>query len=175
MATAVVGRPTRQRKKIAEKQLELRKKLWPDLDESRLWVRQKKDGFTTVPRSMPLFLKIMNELSEGMPLASTYLDLWCRSWDECFVTLNREKEMAFHAGFTGQRAVMTWRARMKKLAELGFIDLKPGPSGDMSYAIIWNPYEVIKKLHSDKHPGLVEDSYNALIGRASEIGADDLD
>lgn len=175
MTVVAVGRPTKQRKKIGQKQLELRKKLWPELDESRLWVRQKKDGFTTIPRNMPLFLKIMNELSAGMPLSSTYLELWCRSWDECFVNLNRQAEMAFEAGFTGQRALTTWRGRMRKLAQLGFIGLKPGPSGDMSYAIIWNPYEVIKKLHDNKASGLAEDSYNALIGRASEIGADDLD
>lgn len=165
------ARPAKQKKQIREKQLDLRKKLWPDLDEGRLWVRQTRDGFTTIPRNMSLFLKIMNDLSAGLPVGSTYLELWCRSWDECFVTLNKPLDMAFHSGFTGQRAVNTWRTRMKKLAELGFIDLKPGSSGDMSYALIWNPYLVIKDLRDR----ISEDNYNTLVARAIEITADDLD
>ena len=45
----------------------------------------------------------------------------------------------------------------------------------MSYSLIWNPYEVIKKHHDAKHPGITMDAYNALLARAVEIGADDFD
>lgn len=45
----------------------------------------------------------------------------------------------------------------------------------MSYALILNPYLVIRRLHDQKRPGLREDKYNALIERAGEIGAEDFD
>ena len=59
--------------KIAEKQRQLRQKLWPDLDESKLWVRTQKSGFTTIPRTMPLILQIMDAMSKGKPVSTTYL------------------------------------------------------------------------------------------------------
>ena len=98
-----------------------------------------------------------------------------RAFDESFVTLSKPREMAFHSGFVGQRAERTWRGRMRILAELGFIDLQPGPSGPMSYALIFNPYLVIRRHHDQGHPGVREDKYNALIERAGEIGATDFD
>src|SRR5689334_16162213 len=93
-----------QHRKVVEKQLLLRSKLWPHLDEGRLWVRTKQAGFTTIPRTMPLILHIMDAMSKGKPVSSTYLELWCRAFDECFVTMNRPLELAFHSGFAGQRA-----------------------------------------------------------------------
>lgn len=118
-------------------------------------------------------MNIMDEITKGKPVSSTYFELFCRSFDECFVVLNKPTEMAFHAGFTGQRAERTWRDRMEKLKKLGYIDIKPGPSGALSYALIYNPYLVTKLLHET---GLVtEEKFNALIMRAVEIGAEDLD
>jgi hypothetical protein len=63
---------------------------------------------------------------------------------------------------------------MKKLQELRFIDIKPGKSGPMSNAIIWNPHLVLQYHHACKTPGLMEASYNALIEWALEIGAKDM-
>jgi hypothetical protein len=86
------------------------------------------------------------------------------------VVLSKPREMAFHAGFDGQRAERTWRGRLEILADLNFIGLKEGPSGPLSYALIWNPYKVIKDHHDNKTPGLRQDKYNALLERMSEIG-----
>jgi hypothetical protein len=94
-------------------------------------------------------------------------------FDEGFVTLSKPREMAFHSGFTGQRGERTWRGRIKILADLGFIDVRPGASGPMSYALIYNPYLVIRRLHEQRHPGLRDDKYNALIERAGEVNATD--
>ena len=63
---------------------------------------------------------------------------------------------------------------MMRLNELKFIDIKPGKSGDISHVLIWNPHRVIRWHHSIKTPGLVEGSYNALLERALEIGANDM-
>jgi hypothetical protein len=162
------------KQKIREKQLKLRETLWPGLDEKRLWLRKRQDGFTTMPRTMPIMLKIMDSLSKGLPVSSTYLEIWCRAFDECFVTLNNQQNVAFHAGFSGQRALQTWKKRVHILSELGFIDIKSGPSGEISYVLILNPYDVIKKHYENKHPGIPQDMYNALSARAIEIGATDL-
>ena len=83
--------------------------------------------------------------------------------------------MAFHAGYSGQRAEQTWTDRIRILLQLGFIEVKAGPSGPLSYALIVNPYHIAKLHYSKKTPGMREDLYNALIQRANEVGADDLD
>src|SRR5882672_8579876 len=93
---------------IALRQLELRKVLWPNAKPEHLWLRAVRDGFTTIPRTLPLIFHVMDAMSKGKPVSSTYFDLWCRAYDECFVTLNKHREMAFHAGFSGQRAEQTW-------------------------------------------------------------------
>ena len=95
--------------------------------------------------------------------------------DECFVTLNRPRGMAFHAGYLEQRAEQTWTDRIRILMKLGFVQVKPGPSGELSYAIILNPYQVIKLHHKNKTAGMREDLFNGLLQRANEIGANDLD
>jgi hypothetical protein len=158
------------RNAMAQRQLELRKNLWSEATDEWLWSRHTHDGFTSLPKGMPLILSIMDDLSKGQPVSSTYLELWCRTFDESFVTLSKPREMAFHAGFDGQRAERTWRSRLDILARLNFISLKEGPSGRVSYALIWNPYKVIKDHFEKKTPGLRQDKYNALLERMSEIG-----
>ena len=158
---------------IAKKQQALRGHLWPEVDEY-LWT-PKLRGFTTIPKTMPLILKIMDEMTKGAPVSSTYLTLWCSTWDNnSFVALNRSEDMANASGFGGQRGVHTWTTRMKKLQELHFIDLKAGKSGPMSSAIIFNPHLVIQWHHEQKTPGLTEASHTSLIEWALEIGAKDM-
>ena len=124
---------------------------------------------------MPIILTVVDAMSKGKPLSSTYLELWCRVHDESFITLNKPLEHAFHAGFSGQRAVTTLRERIRTLANLRFLDVLSGPSGDLSYALIFNPYLVIKDHRSNSTPGLTQETYNALLQRVGEIGANDLD
>ena len=159
---------------INKRQLEMREKLWPGLRNAQLWMRRERDGFATVPRLMPLVMDMMNDLAgKGTPVGQTYFELWCRLYDESFLVLNRHEEMAFHAGFSGQRAVRTWRDRIRILAKLGFLDVLPGPSGDLSYALFWNPYHVLKKHHA---AGLIQQAkWLALEVRATEIKATDLE
>lgn len=156
-------------KKIHQRQLEVRGQLWPAVAPADLWNRHTHDGFSTIPSTITLIMSIMDDLA-GQPVSTTYLDLWTRAYDESFVTLSKPREMAFHAGFVSQRAERTWKLKLRALHKLHFIDLKSGPSGPESYALIWNPYLVIKWHHENKTPGLREDKYNALTVRALEIG-----
>jgi hypothetical protein len=162
--------PRAPRKKIAKRQQELRTRLWPEIGPDWVWSRHTHDGFTTLPKGMPLILSIMDDMAKGQPVSTTYLDLWCRTFEESFVTLSKPREMAFHAGFDGQRAERTWKQRLTILAELGFISLKEGPSGPASYALVLNPYKVIKWHYDAKHAGVRKDKFHALLERAIEIG-----
>ncbi len=170
--TGLVIRPPR--KKIAKRQLELRNRLWPGATQEWLWSRHTHDGFTTLPKCMPLMMSIMDDLAKGQPVSSTYLELWCRTFDENFVTLSKPREIAFHSGFFGQRAERTWRGRLKILEDLGFISLREGPSGPASYALLLNPYKVIQHHYEVKTPGLRADKYHALLERALEVGDESL-
>jgi hypothetical protein len=157
---------------IAKKQIAQREALWPG-SEPWLWHRKNNKGFATIPKTMPIILQIMDDLSNGKPLSSTYLGLWCETWDNSMANVSKHQELAHSAGFNGQRAVYTWSARMQLLHSLRFIDIKSGKSGPISQVLIWNPHKIIRWHKSAKTPGLVEANYNALIERAAEIGAID--
>lgn len=170
---ASVPRP--RRKAILERQIALRVKLWPLVTDHDLWLRNYRNGFATLPRAMPIICTILDGMTKGSPVSSTYLDLWFRVMDEMFIQLPAPQIAAFGAGFEGERAVRSWRDRMKKLHELGFIDTRPGAMGDLHYVIIFNPYHVIRRHYEAKHPAITEARYTALMARAHEIGADDMD
>ena len=158
---------------IAKKQLAQRELLWPGA-EPWLWNRKANKGFATIPKTMPIVLQIMDDLSNGKPVSSTYLGLWCDTWDNSMVNITKAQEMAHAAGFTGQRAAYTWSGRMKLLKDLYFIDYKPGRSGAISHVLIWNPHRIIRMHHAKKTPGLIEANFNALLERAIDIGANDM-
>ncbi|WP_454885345.1 hypothetical protein [Sphingomonas oryzagri] len=167
MATA------REASAIAKKQLALRDLHWPNM-EVWLWDRKTQKGFTTIPKTMPLILKIMDEMTKGAPVSSTYLTLWCNTWDNNFVVLNKPGELAHASGFGGQRGEHTWSTRVKKLQELEFIDITPGRSSPLGHAIIWNPHLILRYHHHVKTPGLTQSNYTALIETALELGITDM-
>jgi hypothetical protein len=161
-------------KKISGNQLVLRKKLWPDVKETDLWDKKKHDGWTTIPRTMPLILDIVDSLSpRGCPASGVYFDLWCRVFDENFVTLGKPLEMAFTSGFHGQRREQAWTQRIDLLDKLGFIRLAGGLSGKRSYALILNPHKVINALRRKSVANVSKDLYDALAARAVEVKAND--
>lgn len=164
----------RRFRKIVEKTIALRERHWPELVADELWSRKEFDGFTSIPRTMPLILSIIDDLTKGQPASSTYLSLWCKAFDEMYISLQNPEEMAYQAGFNGQRALRTWQLRMSALAELGFIKLAKGARGSLSHAAIPNPHFVIRRLHAQKQPGLTDAAFESLLERASEVGATDM-
>lgn len=170
---AVLEGKKKRRITVAEKRRRgIRDIIWPGLDDKRLWLREGSVGFITIPRTLPLIVEIINCMTKGAPAGAAYLELWCRSFDECYVDMDDEEGMAFATGFTGQRAVTTWRGRIRALQELGFIDVKA--KGGHTYALIYSPYQVIHQHHQTKTPGLTDDHYAALEIRVENIGANDL-
>jgi len=137
--------------------------------------RKQTKGFTSMPRTMPLMGAIMDLLAgKGKPVSTTYLELWSRADEKGFLTLSKPAETAFASGYSGERGVTTWKERIRRLEALGFITTKAGPSGDLNYVQIWNPYLIIKDHAEKKTDGLSEKHYNALIERSLDIGALDL-
>ena len=158
---------------VRKKKLKMRATLWPDVCNEHLWDRKTSDGWLTLPRAFPIILRIMDVLADkGKPVSATYLDLWCRTYDNSFVVASKPQEMAFYAGFTGQRAQHTWTVRVRQLADLGFIRLAKGATGPAHYILILNPFRVIKQYIVS---GNVSAAFeNTLTERMIEIGADDL-
>lgn len=159
---------------IAARYLQLRDQLWPGAEPS-LWDRHAHKGFATIPKTMPLILGIIDEMTKNNPASRTYLALWCATWDNSYVTLSKARDLAYASGFGSQRAEYTWGTRMKLLQQLHFIDIKPGKSGPMGHAIIWNPHMVIRWHHENKtKSGMQEGSFTALVEWALEMGAKDM-
>lgn len=166
--------PTKKQvSKIQRKKNSIRKSVWPDIDQKPLWRRDEHDGWLTVPRAMPLVLRIMDNLApKGKPVSNTYFDMWCRTYDDSFVIVSNPREMAFYAGFTGERAETTWTSRVRILEELAFIEVKGGVM-PINYVLLLNPYLAIQQHYKQ---GNVSDAlFNALQQRLVEIGEDALD
>jgi hypothetical protein len=152
-----------------ERALQMRTTNWPDVPESQLWNRSKCHGYTTIPRTLPLVMNVIDTLSKNKPAGRAYFGLWCRTYDESVVIVENPMSMAFEAGFSGERAVTTWRQRMETLRELGFIDAKPGSSGEFHFVLLYNPHWVIWKLKSR----IQTQTFMQMHDRAVDIGATD--
>lgn len=174
MATATGTPNVKQVKARASKMetiaMDMRGAAWPDVSEEHLWDRKKASGFTTMPRTMTYIMNIIDNLSKGQPAGMTYLALWCRLFYAGIVELPSEKAMALETGFTGERAVDTWRKRMRQLKSLGFIDFKAGTDHDFQWVLIYNPHHVIQRLGKKVQAAQVL----AWRQRSLEVGAKDI-
>lgn len=158
--------------KIRENYEELRNKLWPEITPDMIWQRKRSDGFSTIPRTLTLMMVMMDTLSKGRPVSTTYLELWCRRHDEAILVLHgKELDYATASGFSGERALNTWTGRMDTLEKLGFIKFAPGPGGKRAFAVILNPYHVLKR-HKSNFDAMLWNSFEA---RVLEIRAKDLE
>ncbi|WP_417471841.1 hypothetical protein [Luteimonas mephitis] len=160
---------TARRVKMAERARQQKELHFPEVHEDWLWHRTRHDGFISLPRTMPLVMEAVDALSNGHAAGKTLLTLWCRAPDHALVTIESPAVFAAEAGFTGQRAVDSWRRRMRKLVEIGFIVAKSGAAGDFHYILLKNPHWVMEWLH---HAGQVPMSiYGRFLERAMEVGA----
>ena len=165
---------TQQAKKVSkaqEKAKALRDSCWPDLDEQKLWNRKSVSGFTTIPRTLPLIMNIIDALSKNKPAGRAYFVLWCRTFDHSLLVIDNPMTLAAEAGFSGERALSTWKDRMRLLVELGFIDAKEGPAGAYHYVLLFNPHKVVWDLKNR----IQENTFRQLQTRAIEIGVKDME
>lgn len=149
----------------AQQQLDLH---FPGCPPQWLWRRKTNDGFTTLPRTMPVVMQVIDTQSKGQPAGHVLFCLWARSPDNPLVTIENPATFAAEAGFDGERAVDTWRRRMKTLQALNFISAKKGPSGDFHYVLLLNPNVAVELLWQKQlvQPGL----YGRFLDRLVEVG-----
>jgi hypothetical protein len=158
-----------KRLKMAERaqmQMELH---FPGCPSEFLWHRKTNDGYITIPRTLPIVMQAIDNQSKGKPAGHTLFCLWARSPDHPFITIESATTFAAEAGFIGERAVDTWRKRMKCLRDLSMIVTKPGPSGEFHYVLLLNPNTGLEWMRTRS---LVQDGlYSRFLDRVSEIGA----
>lgn len=170
--------------KAKQSAIDIRKLYWPEVTDEELWLLgdRKRGGFAQVPRPLSLVMNIINDITKrkygkSVPAGKTYLVLWLHHFSEGLVKIQSEADAAYEAGYDGQRNITTFRAHMKILQEIGFIDFRKGPKGPMQYVLMRSPYKVLKKLHSEKDEHgmqLVSDEqYAALLERVNDIGSRD--
>lgn len=158
-----------RRLKMAERAQLQMDALFPDVPSEYLWQRKKNDGFSTVPRTLPIAMQAIDNQTKGTPAGHTLFCLWARSPDHPLITIENPATFAFEAGFTGERAVHTWRKKMKRLSELRFILPSKGPSGDYHYVLLINPNVAVEWMRCDN---LVQDElYARFMSRVADIGA----
>ena len=92
----------------AQQQLDLH---FPHVPPTLLWRRKSNDGFTTVPRTLPIAMQAIDDTSKGSPAGHSLFCLWSRAPDNPLVTVENPATFAAEAGFTGERLVDTWRMR----------------------------------------------------------------
>lgn len=163
--------PTKRRPRPEERRTAKREQLWPGSFEY-VWCRKHQDGFATVPRLLPLVLALIRRVSPSGDPCPVYVDLWCRVFDEGFVKVTDPHAFAFSSGYSGQRALRTWRERVDTLADLGFIQVKPGAGYEVGYILLVDPLKVIAR---NKREGRLDDEeawWSAYVDRAEEIGAE---
>lgn len=160
---------TARRMKMSERSQHQMELHFPGINPVIIWHRKRNDGFITIPRTLPIIMQAIDAQTKGQPAGHTLFCLWSRSPDNAFITIENPATFAAEAGFLGERAVDTWRKRMKGLRDLKMIQSKPGPSGEFHYILLLNPNAACEWL---KGQGKIQDGlYSRFIDRLMDIGA----
>lgn len=160
---------TTKRMGMAQRAQQLLELHFSNIDARWIWRRKSNDGFTTVPRTLPIVMQALDEVSKGTPPGHVLFCLWARSPDNPMLSIENPATLAAEAGFSGERAVDTWRKRMKRLRENNMIATKPGASGEFHYVLLLNPNAALEWMRSHS---LVQDGlYGRFLERMAEVGA----
>jgi hypothetical protein len=143
--------------------------LFSDVPKEALWSNSLK-GWSWVPRTMPLILQAIRLMSKGTSAAETYFALWCNSLSESIVEMDDKPLLIAAAGYNGPSNERTWKERMKKLVELGFIKIASGKHGEISCVLIMNPHKVLQRLKAKRTAGLDEKLYNTIMEQMINCG-----
>ena len=148
----------------------MRDQLWPG-EADRLWHRRTEQGFSTIPRTLPLVMTLIDDLKgKGKDTSRVYLDLWCRQMDDSFVEVTDEDAFAYSCGYsTPGRNVRTWRERIDILRDMGFIGVRPNGSRRYGYILLYHPHKVVAEVQKSGKVSL--EWWGAFAKRATEVGA----
>ena len=157
LASTLVNPLSKPIKKAVQQRLNLREEIWPGAG-SHLWHRSTEDGYSTIPRTLPLVMTLIDQLKDkGKDAARVYLDLWCRQLDDSLVVVSDEASMAYSSGYVvPSRNLRSWRERIDLLRDLGFISVRPRGSRNYGYILLHHPHRVVQHLRAK---GLVPENW----------------
>ena len=129
----------------SEERTNLRDRFWPG---AQAWTGEDSKGWFRTPRTLPLLLILLKSkaLSGRQDPSSAYLALWARHLDSGIVEITNERELAYEAGYTGNRALRTWRERMRLLESLGFIKAQKIGNEPYRYVLMIDPVVAVEAL-----------------------------
>lgn len=78
---------TVKRLKMAERAQQQMMLHFPATPPAFFWHRLRNDGFTTVPRTLPIAMQAIDDQSKGHPAGHTLFSLWARAPDYPFLTI----------------------------------------------------------------------------------------
>jgi hypothetical protein len=152
----------------AAKREQLRDSFWPNAS-TLVWNRKSEKGFCTVPRTLPLLLSLIKDLTKKLDASRVYLDLWCRVFDEGLIEVRDEEAHAYASGYgSPKRNIRTWQERIKTLEEFGFIKTKPSGSKKYGYILLIHPHRVVEDLKAKNQ--ISDKWWGAYVQRATEVG-----
>lgn len=164
-----------KRDRRKEQALAIRNATWPEVRPEKLWILDgKRGGFAQVPRTLSLLMNIIKDTvkkktGKTSAASNTYLVLWLHSYGEGIARVENEEEVAFEAGYGGERSKSTFRGHMKVLEDLGFITHAGGARSPYEWVLLYNPYQVLHNLNTQN---LVEErQYTAMVQLLEEIGS----
>lgn len=134
--------------KADARRLRKRNDLWREAEH--IAAKPFETGWWKASRALALFLSLTRDrrITGRLDCSAVYLDLLSRDYGQGFVEILDEADHAFCSGYFGERAVRSWRERMEKLAEAGFIMIKPKANRRVGYALILDQYTVAHSLRA---------------------------
>jgi len=160
-----------RRPKTAKDRASMRDQMFP-ASQHRIWPDKDGKGWCRIPRTLPVILTILDRdksMKDGKDVTRTYLTLFTHNWEEGLIQIGDESEFAQMSGFTGTRAVRSWRERMRTLADLGFIEIKPRGDREFGFVLMIHPWHVVQKLHGEGK--VLEGDMNLFNQKHLEFGA----
>jgi hypothetical protein len=150
------------------KRLTLRDSLWGDAE--KLVLKPDEKGWWKAPRTLPLVLTLTRDkrITGNLDCSAVYLELWSRDFGQGIVEIFDEAEHAFAAGYVGDRAVRSWRERVRKLAEADFLRIARKPNREIGYVLLLDPYTVVQALRDKEKIG--DTWWSFFIARLQAVG-----
>jgi len=153
---------------------QLREQLWPN-SEGRIWQGPKETGYWCAPRTLPLLLHLANDkrIVGKVDCSFVYIEILSRDFGQGIVEIKDPDEHAYCSGYTGNRALRSWRERMIALSNAGFIEVKPKGNRSLGYVLVIHPRLVVEALRAQKK---VDDTWwNLMQDQLRKAGAPGLE
>lgn len=163
----------RKRKTLTEYAKDIRELHWPSVTDDQVW-SSETGGFAIVPRTAGMVAEVVirkahkKMFNASSAAGTTYMTVWLHSQTSGVARIESEEDAAFESGYGGERGVTTFRRHLRTLKTMGFIDFIEESRGRVKWVLIFNPYQVVKRLHDDGH--LDRQTFRAVSERAMGIG-----